>query len=370
MTIRVLQIIPTLDRGGAEKQLTLLATGLPRDQFDVHVALLTRAGPYLATLQQQEIPVFEVNKSWKVDPLAYRRLKRHIQQLRPDIVHTWLFAANSYGRRAAFAAGVKNVIAGERCVDEWKSGGALMVDRLLAKRTARIVTNSTGVREFYVAKGLPAEKFVVIPNGIPMPAEPSLTREEALSACGVETGDFVIGAVGRLWPQKRQKDLIWAAHLLEEAGHRIKLLIIGDGPQRWRLERYTSQVFQHERTVKFLGHRDDAASIMPHLDCFWLASGYEGQSNALMEAMSCGVPAVVTDIAGNRDLVVPDETGLLVAVGDRAGFTKQTHRVIEDPALRSTLGRNSQRRMQEQFSVQRMLERHSELYQALADDIT
>lgn len=370
MTIRVLQIIPTLDRGGAEKQLTLLAAGLPRDQFEVHVALLTRAGPYLATLRQEEIPVFEVRKSWKIDPFAYHRLKRHIRQLRPDIVHTWLFAANSYGRQAAFSAGVKTVIAGERCVDEWKTSAALRVDRLLAKRTARIVTNSNGVKEFYVARGIPAEKFVVIPNGIPLPGSPLLTRDTALEACGVEAEDFVIGAVGRLWPQKRQKDLIWAAHLLEEAGHRVKLLIIGDGPQRWRLERYASQVFQHDRTVKFLGHRDDVASIVPHLDCFWLASGYEGQSNALMEAMSCGVPAVVTDIPGNRDLVVPDETGLLVAVGDRAGFTKQTHRFIENPELRSRLARNSQQRMHEQFSVQLMIERHSELYQALADDMT
>ena len=367
MTIRVLQIVPTLDQGGAEKQLTLLATGLPRDQFEVHVALLTRAGPYLATLQQHEIPVFEVNKAWKIDPFAYLRLKRHIRDLRPDIVHTWLFAANSYGRQAAFAAGVDTVIAGERCVDEWKSSPALVIDRWLAKRTARILTNSNGVKDFYVAKGLPAQKFDVIPNGISVPAAPAATRESALACAGMEEGDFVIGAVGRLWPQKRQKDLIWAAHLLEEAGHRIRLLIIGDGPQRWRLERYARQVFPDRDTVVFLGHRDDVASLMPHFDCFWLASGYEGQSNALMEAMSCGVPAVVSDIAGNRDLVVPDETGLLVAVGDRAGFTKQTHRLIEDPDLRARLANNSQQRMREQFSVQRMVERYGQLYQSLVD---
>ncbi|HAY82983.1 MAG TPA: glycosyl transferase family 1, partial [Planctomycetaceae bacterium] len=224
-----------------------------------------------------------------------------------------------------------------------------------------------GVKDFYVAKGLPAQKFDVIPNGISVPAAPTATRESALACAGMEEGDFVIGAVGRLWPQKRQKDLIWAAHLLEEAGHRIRLLIIGDGPQRWRLERYARQVFPDRDTVVFLGHRDDVASLMPHFDCFWLASGYEGQSNALMEAMSCGVPAVVSDIAGNRDLVVPDETGLLVAVGDRAGFTKQTHRLIEDPDLRARLANNSQQRMREQFSVQRMVERYGQLYQSLVD---
>ena len=370
MALRVLQIIPTLDRGGAEKQLAMLATGLPRDQFEVHVALLTRSGPYLELLQQHDIPIFEVNKSWKVDPFAYARLKAHIRRLNPDIVHTWLFAANSYGRQAAFRAGVKRVVAGERCVDPWKGPCELAIDRYLAKRTSRIATNSSGVKQFYVDKGLPADKFVIIPNGISAVDGPSQSRAAVLAELGVGSDDFVIGTVGRLWPQKRHKDLIWAAHLLEEAGHRIKLLIMGDGPQRWRLERYASQVFQPDNTVKFLGHRDDVSRIVPHLDCFWLASGYEGQSNALMEAMSCGVPAVVSDIPGNRDLVVADESGLLVAVGNRAGFTKQTHRLIGDPELRARLARNSQDRMREEFSVERMIGQHAALYQELADDMT
>ena len=95
--IRLLLIIPTLDRCGAEKQLTLLATGLPRDRFEVHVCALTRGGPLLADLEQAGIPVTVIGKSWKIDPMAYGRLRKHIAQLQPDIVHTWLFAANAYG---------------------------------------------------------------------------------------------------------------------------------------------------------------------------------------------------------------------------------------------------------------------------------
>jgi hypothetical protein len=118
---RLLHIIPTLVRGGAEKQLALLAAGLPRDQFDVHVAVLTHSGPLEETLSAAGVPVTVIGKRWKVDPLAYWRLKALIRRLKPDIVHTWLFAANSYGRQAAIAAGVKHIVAGERCVDPWKS---------------------------------------------------------------------------------------------------------------------------------------------------------------------------------------------------------------------------------------------------------
>src|SRR6185436_7565234 len=128
MAIRVLQIIPTLVRGGAEKQLALLATGLPRDEFDVHVAVLTHTGPLEETLRTAGVPVTVIGKRWKVDPLAYLRLKSLIRRLKPDIVHTWLFAANSYGRQAAIAAGVKHIVAGERCVDPWKSTLHLTID--------------------------------------------------------------------------------------------------------------------------------------------------------------------------------------------------------------------------------------------------
>lgn len=120
MTCRLLLIIPSLDRGGAEKQLVLLARGLPRDRFDVHVAVLTRDGPLRASLEKAGVPVSLIGKRWKVDPFAYGRLLRQIRRLRPQLVHTWLFAANAYGRQAAVQAGVPHVVAGERCVDPWK----------------------------------------------------------------------------------------------------------------------------------------------------------------------------------------------------------------------------------------------------------
>lgn len=367
MPIRILQIVPTLVRGGAEKQLTLLACGLPRDQFEVHVAALTHDGPYREMLEAHQIPVTVVGKRWKVDPRSFWRLRRLIRELRPDVVHTWIFAANSYGRAAALAAKVPVVIAGERCVDPWKSWHQLAIDRWLAKRTSRLVTNSNGVREFYVDHGLPAEKFVVIPNGIgPRTNTTGESSVDLRRELHLPDSARLVGAVGRLWPQKRYKDLIWAAELLKAGRGDVHFVIMGDGPNRDELESYAHDVQVHEH-VHFLGEREDVPQLLTQLECFWLGSGYEGQSNALMEAMLAGIPVVATDIAGNRDLVVQAETGFLVPVGDAGQFARKTHLLLEDRELSQRLGAAGKQRMINEFSVDKMISRHAELYRQLTN---
>ena len=370
MKRRILEIIPTLDRAGAEKQLSLLAAGLPTDEFDVHVCALTRGGPMMQDLEKSGVAVTVIGKRWKIDPQAFLRLKRFVADWEPDLIHTWIFAANAYGRAAGVWCKVKCLVAGERCVDPWKGGRDLAIDRYLAKHTAKIVTNSSGVKEFYINHGLPAEKFVVIPNGI-LPPGPSLTpREMLLEELGLPANAKLVGLIGRLWAQKRVDDAIWAADLLKRVRDDTHLLILGDGPLRDSLRRFRDKVEIRDR-VHFLGHRDDAWRIIPHFDVLWSTSAYEGQSNAIMEAMSHGVPVVATDIAGTRDLVVDDVTGRLISATKadserrRATFAKHTQQLLEAPELAAQMGAAGKARMETEFSVEKMVAAHAELYREL-----
>ncbi len=365
MKVRILEVIPTLVRGGAEKQLAMLATRLSASEFDVHVAVLTHTGPLEESLREANIPVTVIGKRWKVDPLAYRRMKRLIAEFRPDIVHTWIFAANCYGRLAAMAQRVPHIVACERCVDKWKVWHELTIDRYLARRTECIVTNSSGVRDFYAKHGIAAEKFVVIPNGIePFQTDQYRSRDHLLRELHLAPETRLIGAVGRLWPQKRYKDLIWAAELLRVARGDTHLLIIGEGPQRDTLLRFCDDV-QVTAHVHFLGQRNDVSAILPHLDCFWLGSGYEGQSNSLMEAMSAGLPVIASDIPGNRDLIVPDESGYLIEVGDSGELARKTNILLNDAKLARSLGERARIRMLEEFSVARMADQYARLFRRL-----
>ena len=364
MTKRILHIIPSLDRAGAEKQLALLAAGLPRERFEVHVCALTRGGPIERDLAAAGIPVAVIGKRLRFDPLAYWRLRRHIARLRPDLVETWLFAGNAYGRAAALACGAPRIVASERCVDPWKTWLQLAIDRRLARRTDRIVVNSPAVRDFYAARGISAAQILVIPNGVP-PAAPSRRgRAAILAELGLPPHARLVAFIGRFWRQKRIKDAIWALDLLKVIRDDVHLLVFGDGPLRQRMERFRRQIRIVDK-VHFLGQRDDVGDWLPHCDLLLSTSGYEGQSNAVLEAMAAGLPVMATDIPGTRDLVVPGETGFLVPVGDRAALARGVQRLLDDPQLAARCGAAGRRRAESEFSVERMVGAYADLYDQL-----
>lgn len=367
--MKIALVIPTMDRGGAEKQVVLLAIGLKQAGHDVRVILLTRDGPRSEELRRAGVPVVLIGKRFKLDPTALTRLKKTLTRFAPDVVHTWLFAANSFGRVAAKWAGVPVIIASERCVDPWKTAWHFRIDRRLQRWSNAITTNSSGVKDFYVANGLDPEKFVVIPNGVELPPADSvqIDRAEVYQRLEIPEGRKLIFAVGRLWPQKRIRDLIWAGELLATARGDTTLVVLGDGPQRDELVRHRDAV-SAPMHVRFAGQRDDIAKLLPHADQFWNASEYEGQSNAVIEAMLAKVPVIASDIPGNQDLVCDGETGWLFPVGDEAALVRLSLAAFNDPENAGQIASNARDRIQSEFTLKEMVQRHIELYQRLSSN--
>ncbi len=365
--LKVMLLVPTLDQSGAEKQLTLLACRLPRGEFDVQVVALARGGPFADELQQHGVRLTVLGKRWKFDPRAWWRLRRLIAVEQPDILHTWLFAANAYGRLAV-GRGMSQrpkVIVSERCVDVWKSGWQLWFDRRLIERTDRLIGNSRAVAEFYRQLGYPSERIAVIPNGIAIPEPLSFDRDAVLREFDIPPGSPVIGFIGRLAKQKRVDDLLWTMALLFIIRPDAHLLLIGDGPERDKLAKFARDI-NVDDNVRFAGHRPDAARLLRVMDVVWLASDFEGLSNSLMEAMAAGVPVVASDIPPNRELVLDGETGFLVQVGDRVGFQQFTDRLLADHDLAQRMGGAGRERMRQHFSIDAMVAAHAKLYRVIA----
>lgn len=364
MRVKICQIIPTLVQGGAEKQMSLLAANLDREQFESHVVVLTHTGPLEQELRDQGVQVHVIGKRGKFDPTALVRLTRKLRELKPDVVHTWLFAANSYGRLAAQRAGVPVIVAGERCVDPWKQWWHHCVDRWLLKYTATIVTNTKAVVDFYGQFGIPQSKFTVIPNTVIPSTQQPISREEFFKRLKIPPRGKIVGAVGRLWKQKGYRDLIWAGELLRVAYQDVYLIIVGDGPEKEKLLEYRDKAGAQD-AVRFVGHREDAAELMSAFDVLWNGSLYEGQSNTILEAMSLGIPTVASDIPGNRDLVVHGETGYLFGLGDMGALTQSTNALLLDDSRRKLLGEQSRRRAETHFSLAAMIQAHAALYRQL-----
>ncbi len=176
----------------------------------------------------------------------------------------------------------------------------------------------------------------------------------------------MIATIGRLWLQKRVRDVIWAVELLQNVRDDVHLLIVGDGPERRRLEKFRDNV-QLQRRVHFLGHRNDVPEFLEHIDVLWSASMYEGLPNTIMEAMAAGVPVVATDIAGNNDLVADGQTGYLVKVGDTAGLARCANKIIADKRLSLRLAEAARNEMLTKYPIKKMVDRHAELYRQLLD---
>ena len=213
--LKVLQLIPTLDRSGAEKQMVLLARGLPRDRFRVEVAALTRLGPLEAELRDAGIPVTLIGKRLKVDPLALARLVRFLKAGRFDVVQTWIFAANTYGRVAARLAGVPVVVTAEMAVDLWKGRGELAIDRRLAPWTDRVVGNSHAVVDFYRKAGVPDDRLAMIHSGIGDEEPPAVDPAAVRAEFGWPADAPLVLFAGRLAAQKGVDDLLAALDLLQ-----------------------------------------------------------------------------------------------------------------------------------------------------------
>lgn len=357
-------VIPTLDQSGAEKQLSLLATQLPPDEFDVHVFALTRGGYYENLLEKHDIPVTIVGKRWKFDPLAMRRLSKSLHAFQPDVVHAWLFAANAYTRIVGGRHPSWRTIISERCVDSWKATWQIWLDRRMVARTDHLIGNSPSVVEFYGQLGYAEEQMSVIPNGVEIPDLNPDHRAMVLSELGLPPECRLIGYVGRLAEQKRVKDLLWAIQLLRQPDPNVRLIVIGDGPLRSRLEVYAKEV-EAADFVRFVGHRTDVAPFFQAFDVFWLASEYEGMSNSVMEAMAAGTPVVASDITANQELVSHGDTGFLVKQGDSVGFSQFTLKILSDSELAKRLGDAGRARLANEFSIANMVERHAELYRRI-----
>ncbi len=369
--MKIAQIIPTLDRSGAEKQMLLLSRELKSRGHDVHVAALTRLGPLATDFQASSIPVHLIGKSLKVDPFALNRLSKWLKDGNFDVVQSWIFAASSYTRAASRIAFGKNrkkpvVIATEMAVDLWKSSWHFKVDRKLANWCDAVVGNSHAVVDFYRDQvGIDPARLHCVYSGIDSTeAGPATSDEKQHARKALQLGSDdrpVILFAGRLAEQKRVLDLLKATDILQHLYHKIRVLIAGEGPLKQELMQFANDV-ELKTNCLFLGLRQDMDTLYNAADIVVLPSSYEGLPNVVMEAQLRGLPVIAASAPGTVELVHQGKTGLTFPVGDSTELARLLEQLISNPEQAQTLGTQGREMIVTDFSVRQMTDQFEKLY--------
>lgn len=365
--LSIMQIIATLEVGGAEGQLCELVKGLNKEKYEISVCCLTRGGPLQEKIEELGVPVYILGKRNKLDFTILFRLASLLKIKKIDLVHTWMFTANMWGRLAAILAHTPSIIASERTVAFEKDTCRNVVDKILARVTALIIANSNGVKRSCLKRGLPSEKLKVIPNSCDL--EIFGQREDSgkiKRELGIKDGSLLVGSIGVLRPEKGHRFLVHSIPAVLNIFPEAIFILVGDGPQREELEELSVKLGIPQK-VNFLGQRRDVPDILSCLNVFVLPSLYEGLPNAVLEAMACGLPVVATDVEGTNEVVVDGETGILVSPKDPERLAEAIISLLKNKELARQMGEAGQKRVEEKFSLEKMVNSVEEVYDRLAE---
>ena len=302
----------------------------------------------------------------------------YVSQLKHDA-----YVAVRAGRRGGFPVVLRAAGAGQTGDCHWhKIGRCGRRIRRQARRASAIVAPSPAIREELLAAGFPPDRVVLLANGVPLGPPPSDSRRAqarqaiaaANAALALPPGARLALYTGRLHEAKGLSELVtaWA----DVADRRLdfarpdrpapdaRLWLVGEGPQREALARQIDSLGLGGRVV-LTGSFDNVDDLLAAADLFVLPSHEEGMSVALLEAMAAGLPIVASDIPGNRGLIRDGVEGLLVPAGNPPALAQAIERILLDPAASAKLGAAARRRVEENFSLDRMVDEHLALFARL-----
>jgi len=374
--LRVAYMVRTFNTGGLERCIARLANHLDRERFQPMVICLRKNGTAADWIERDDVPILELNQRDGNDPLAIRRLARMLKEQRVDVVHSHNWGTLVETALARRWAAVPVHVHAERGLQfelrqraGWKESLRRRVSDRAFRSVARVTVPADAIREFLEDRhpGLRG-KIDVISNGVDSPDPNQLeqlgarVRQEA----GIPTSAQVIGSIGRIVPVKGFEDLIRAVSRLRSAHPGVHLVLVGDGPERGRLEELAEEL-ELSQSVHFLGHRNDVAACLGAMDIYVNSSHSEGMSQSILEAMAAGLPLVVTDVGDNAELVGgSDACGLVVPSHSPDELARALSLLIAPGHRRNMYQEQSLRRHEQRYSINTMTSRYEDLYTNLA----
>lgn len=378
-SLRVAFLTPSLNAGGAERQMLLLAELLPRPAFELSFILMWERGAWAAEADALGIPIhvlglrpagqggLRLRDGFAVARAAWRYVALTRQA---DIVDAWLVPSYTFAAFLQPLARVPVLVAGRRGLMglyERKPWFRRAAAAWASRRVDAVVANShAAATEAIDREHISPAKMHVIPNAVLPVTTSAAERASRREAWGYLGDEIVVGCVANYKSGKGLETLVGAARDLRDRAPALRYVLVGEGPLRPALER---QIAQDDlgSVVRLDGWADDARFLYPAFDILVQASESEGMPNVVLEAAAAGLPIVATAVGGTPEIVTPETDGILVPSGDTERLAAAILRLAMDPDLRSRLGRGALDRSRA-FSGAQLAERTATLYRALADE--
>lgn len=374
----IAHVLFRLGTGGLENGVVNLINALPDEKYRHAVICMTDFTDFRNRIKKDVVQVYCLNKKPGKDYAVYFRLWKLLRKIKPDILHTRNLSALE-AQLSGFLAGVKHRVHGEhgRDIDDVDGTNAryVFLRRLFRLLIQRYIPMSKDLEKWLVNQiKVPQKKITQIYNGVDI----SRFKIRSDKPYDLLPPDFrlpdlmLMGTVGRLDPVKDQITLVQAfIHLVKahpDVRNKVRLVLVGDGILLPKL-RQLSQEAGVDDLIWFAGERSDVADIMQTLDLFVLPSINEGISNTILEAMAAGLPVIATDVGGNPELVINNQTGYLVAKQDPAAMAEAFKHYLDNRDLLVFChGKAGRARCESTFSLNRMITDYMAVYDQLLED--
>ena len=351
--IKLCHVVQHARIAGTEKHVYLLATGLDRNRFEVHVCTFEH-GDLVQRLRAEGVSVTVLPKSHSV--VHFVRLAGFFSAMKYDLVHCH---SGGYACAAARLAGIRRILYTKHGIGftpeelHDRSLSRKLRDRIIDLCTAKYIALTQYDKSVMVkVLGIPAGKIEIIPNGI----DPDL-----ISAVSSRHAQKLVGTVGRLTKQKGIEFLIRAMPMIISKHPSVKLLIAGSGEEESRLKALVEELKIGKR-VEFLGYLDDPISMMRNLDVFVLPSVWEGFPYVLLEAMALKMPIVATDIFGVNEIVKHQRSGILVHPRDPDSIADAVIMIISNKPMSRRMGKAAYNQFLDEFTLDKSISKTANLY--------
>lgn len=362
----IVQVLHSLECGGAERLALRLAQGLAPDYVTTFVCLDTR-GLLASEAEHNSCDVHVLNRRPGLDWSCRHRLRRLFRQIQPAVVvaHQYTpFFYSSLARGLSRSPPIIFVEHGRHFPDPRKLH-RILANRLLFRRHDAVIAVAESVKQAVICKeGIASRRVHVIPNGIdPQPYfAAAALRETTRQELGLTDGDVVLIQVARL---DHLKDHSTAISAVEKIRHdRVRLLIVGDGPEESQIRQRVSHSPTRER-FRLLGYRQDVPNLLAAADVFLLSSISEGLPVTVLEAMAAALPIVATNVGDLAKAVTNGTTGFLVPPRCPEAMANALTRLCTSPELRRQLGLAGQKLLLSQFTEESMHTAYRKLIQTI-----